>query len=216
MKQCLVIFLLFSIGASYAQIASTDSLKEYSSKPVTVYDRTYLNKYNNAKVLVLKVYPYALYAADKLDEIENNSESIKRRRKKNKFYRNSYKELKKDFKYVLLDMYTQEGIMLMKLVHRETGMTVYEIAEKYKGKKNAAIFNLMGKLWDQDVKIKFEPEGRDKIIEQVIQDIDNGLIEFDETVHITSKEEFKAENKKNREFKRRNKKELRKNKRDKK
>ena len=141
---------------------------------------------------------------------------MKRRRKKHKFFKNSYKQLKEDFKYVLLDFYTQEGIMLMKLTHRETGMTVYEISDKYKGKKAATVFLLMGKLWDQDVKIEYEPEGRDRIIEQVIIDIENGLIQFDSTVDITTKEEFKQKKKEKKDWKIANKKALRKKKRDKK
>ncbi len=88
-------------------------------------------------------------------------------------------------------MYQSEGRWLMKLVHRETGLTVYEIAEKYRGKQNADIFMLMGKLWSQDLSATFDSEGEDKIAEHVIRDIESGIIEFDATVEITTKEEYK-------------------------
>jgi hypothetical protein len=155
-----------------------DSLKMYESVPVPIYSSNYMNQYKKFKRIIVKVYPYALYAADVLYQLEADSESINKKRKKKKFYKKAYQNLKEDFRYAFLDLYTSEGRMLMKLVHRETGMSVFDIAEKYRGKKNAVLFNTMGKIWDQDVKIEFDPVGVDKIAEHVIQDIESGIIDF--------------------------------------
>lgn len=91
--------------------------------------------------------------------------------------------------------------MLMKLVHRETGLTVYQIAEAYRGKKNAEIFEMMGKLWDQDIKVTFDPAGKDKIAEHVIHDIQRGIVPFNNEVVILDKEQYKVEQEKDRERK---------------
>ncbi len=169
-----------------------DSLKEYESAAVSVYTDDYLKKYNRFKRIIVKVYPYALHAADVIDEIDQNAESINRRRKKNKFYRQSYHDLKEKFKYFILDLYTSEGQMLMKLIHRETGMTVYDISNKYRGRQKAEMFNLMAKIWDQDLHVKFEPDsGDDKIAETVIQDIQSGLIEFNDEIVTIDKLAYK-------------------------
>ena len=169
-----------------------DSLKEYESAAVSVYTDDYLKKYNRFKRIIVKVYPYALHAADVIDEIDQNAESINRRRKKNKFYRQSYHDLKEEFKYFILDLYTSEGQMLMKLIHRETGMTVYDISNKYRGRQKAEMFNLMAKIWDQDLHVKFEPDsGDDKIAETVIQDIQSGLIEFNDEIVTIDKPAYK-------------------------
>jgi len=85
--------------------------------------------------------------------------------------------------------------MLMKLVHRETGMSVFDIAEKYRGKKSAVLFNTMGKIWDQDVKIKFDASGVDKIAEHVIQDIESGIIDFKGNVVRIDKIQYKVNKK---------------------
>lgn len=204
MKNFLIISLLLFSGAIVAQ--ENKDIKQKDLKPVPVYSYGYMNAYNNAKKLVIKVYPYALYAADLVDQIDNNAESIKKRRQKNKYFKEAYKDLKEDFKFFILDLYTHEGIMLMKLIHRETGMTVYEIAEKYRGKKNAELFQLMGKLWDQDLKIEFDAKGKDKIVEHVIQDIQAGIIDFDDTVTIVDKQTYKENMKDYRDRKRENKK----------
>ncbi len=194
MRRLIIISLSFLLSiAVYGQIEllHPDSIKEYKTLTVPVYSKSYMNKYNRSKRLVLKVYPYALFAADLVDEIENNSAAIQKRRKQKKFYRRAYDDLKENFKYVILDMYTSEGRMLVKLVHRETGMTVFDIASKYRGKSKAKVFSLMGKLFDQDIKSTFKPNGEDKITEHVIQDIDAGIIKFDDTADMLKKDDYK-------------------------
>lgn len=202
MMKWMGIALVISSLNGFAQ--QVDSLKLKELKPVPVYDWGYMKAYQNTKKVILKVYPYALYAADFVDEMENNSANIEKRRKKNKYYKDAYKDLKEDFKFFILDLYTHEGVMLMKLIHRETGLTVYEIAEKYRGKQNAEMFQLMGKLWDQDLTVEFDAEGKDKIAEHVIRDIENGIIQFDDTVVIIDKETYKENMKEYRERKREN------------
>ncbi|MBK7129297.1 MAG: DUF4294 domain-containing protein [Crocinitomicaceae bacterium] len=178
-----------------------DSLKLYESEPVTVYTKDYMRQYNQAKRIIVKVYPYALYAADVLDEINNNLGSIEKRRKQNKFLKESYQNLKDEFKYAFYEMYTSEGVMLMKLIHRETGLTVYEIANQYRGKSNAEMFELMGKIWDQDIRVQFDPIGVDKIAEHVIRDIQSGLVPFNNEVVILTKDDYKVEQQKDHERK---------------
>src|SRR5690606_18714396 len=128
MKKLIFIFLaiLGLTGFSQTEVSSSDTLKHYTGNPVNVYTKDYMRMYNSAKRTIIKVYPYALYAADVIDEINNNSASIEKRRKLNNFYKDSYQNLQEEFKYVFYELYTSEGVMLMKLVHRETGMTVYE------------------------------------------------------------------------------------------
>lgn len=218
MKRFLIISFLFFGFTATAQFVGVpdqlDSLKMYESDPVPIYSKDYMRKYNHYKRLILKVYPYALYASDVLYQLEADSEELIKKRKKKKFYKSAYKELKTDFKYVFLELYTSEGRMLMKLVHRETGMTVYEIAETYRGKKNATVFNVMGKMWDQDVKIKWEPMGQDKVGEHVIQDIEAGTIQFNGDVVKIDKAQYKHNKREHKKRLRSNKKKRRQNKKD--
>lgn len=215
MKQILVLGLILCFNSSMAQFVAPsnhpDSLMEVESKPVPIYSKDYLKQYKRFKRIIVKVYPYALYASDVLYELEADSEEITKERKKKRFYKRAYQDLKEDFKYVFLDLYTSEGKMLMKLVHRETGMTVYDIAEKYRGKKSATLFSLMGKIWDQDVKIKYDPTGEDKIAEHVVQDIEAGIIPFKNNVVRVNKEQYKENQKEHRKRVRRNKKRIKEN-----
>lgn len=199
-------FSVASFGQLVNPIDQLDSLKMYESDPVPIYTKDYMRKYKHYKRLILKVYPYALYASDVLYQLEADSEEIIKKRKKKKFYKSAYKDLKMDFKFVFLELYTSEGQMLMKLVHRETGMTVYEIAESYRGKQNAAVFNVMGKMWDQDVRTKWDPTGKDVVGEHVIQDIESGKINFSSKVVRIDKTQYKKNKKQHKKRLRDNKK----------
>lgn len=118
-------------------------------------------EYNRLKPIVLKVYPYALSSADILDEMNNELSKIEKRRKRTKFCKRSYKTLKEEFKYVFMDMYVSEGQVLTKLVARETGMPIFEIVKKYRGTKDAAMFSLMGKMFDQNIKEQYDSKKRE-------------------------------------------------------
>jgi hypothetical protein len=196
-------FLVVLSGKIHAQTAD-DTLKNYTTGPVRVIP-DYKEQYEYAKRRILRVWPYALHAADMLDQIENDIASIERRRQVNKYCKHAYEDLKHEFKYAFLDMSRSEGVMLMKLVHRETGFTVYEISEKYQGKGDAEMFYLMGKIFDQDLKITYDPLGEDFIAEQVITDIQTGLVPFDDTVITFDKERYKEIQDEEREQKKRNK-----------
>ncbi len=196
MKTTLLFCILLLAGSAKSQTELEDSLKEYYGNEVTIHTKDYMATYNRLKKIIVKVYPYALYASDLIDEIDQNAESIQRRRKKNAFYKDSYKSLKEEFKYFLLDLYTSEGVMLMKLIHRETGMTVFDISSKYQSKQKAEVFNLMAKIWDQDLHATFDTTNQnDRIAEQVILDIQNGLIPFANEIVKVNKSDYQEKQK---------------------
>jgi hypothetical protein len=201
MKTILLPLILLFSSLTFAQ--TNDSIKTVLGKEVGVIDQQFLKQYRYYKPIVLKVYPYALYAADLLDKMNNDLESIEKRRQRNKFLKKSYKTLKTDFKYVLLDMYISEGQVLMKLIARETGMTVYEIIKKYKGYKDAAMFNLMGKLYEQNIKENYNPK-KEYVLEAILRDIELGKIQFNNKVETFHKEEFKEKKKATKEYTKKN------------
>jgi len=212
MKIILITVILCLSSYSFSQF--DDSLKTVLGNEVAVVDQQFLNDYRYYKPIVVKVYPYALYAADLLDKMNDNLESIEKRRKRNKFLKKSYKTLKTDFKYVLLDMYISEGKVLMKLISRETGMTVYDIIKQYKGRKDAAMFNLMGKMFEQNIKETYNPK-KEYVLEAILRDIQSGKIKFDNKVETIHKEEFKEKKKQTKEFVKKNKKKNRQRKKEK-
>ena len=70
----------------------------------------------------------------------------------------------------------------------------------------------MAKIWDQDLEAKFDPDVRnDKIAEQVIMDIQTGLIPFNDEVITIDRLTYKTKQKENRAWKGQNHKNIKEN-----
>lgn len=201
-----LIFFGFSLF-SFAQEADTliPKINELLEVRVT---KDYNRKYIKALKRVQRVYPLALYAAKKLNELEEQLKDTDSKHKQKRISKAEQKKLKDEFTYVIRDLYTEEGKLLMKLIHRETGLTVSEIIKKYRGELKAEFNEALAKIWEQDLNSKYDPEGDDWIVEAVIQDVKNGLVEIDQEPKILSREAYKENMKAYRERKRENSKAL--------
>lgn len=157
--------------------------------------RNYKSAYRTALRRVRKVYPLALHAAYIVDSLDAEIEKLDKKRLQKKVSREAHKELKGDFKFLLKDMYVSEGIVLSKLIYRETGMTVEEIITKYRNGTQASFYTAMASLFDQELSSKYDPDGEDFILECVIRDIESGKVKFDNTFQKLEKEEFKSRKK---------------------
>ena len=68
--------------------------------------------------------------------------------------------------------------MLIKLIDRETGQSSYELISQLKGSLNAFFSQGIARLFGHDLKDKYDPEGEDKTIEMIVNQIETGKISF--------------------------------------
>jgi len=158
-------------------------------------EKNFGSKYRIALNQLRRVYPLALQAKAYLLDFESDLANIDKKRKRRKYGKEAHKTLKDQFLYDIRDLYISEGILLMKLIHRETGTTVSEIVSKYRGNLHANIYEGMGKIWDQDLNIQYDPYGEDWITEVVIHDIIAKRIDFDWDIKPLNNAEFKVSQK---------------------
>ena len=128
------------------------------------------NAYYILKRRVLKVYPYALIAKKKLDEIKSNLENIPKRRKKKQYTKEVTKWVKEEYTDRLKSLTMNEGKILVKLIYRETNTTSYDIVKSYRGSFNAFFWQTMAKLWDNNLKTQYDPVNirEDMLIEHIL------------------------------------------------
>ena len=128
------------------------------------------NAYYILKRRVLKVYPYALIAKKKLDEIKLNLENIPKRRKKKQYTKEVTKWVKEEYTDRLKSLTMNEGKILVKLIYRETNTTSYDIVKSYRGSFNALFWQTMAKLWDNNLKTQYDPVNirEDMFIEHIL------------------------------------------------
>ena len=80
-----------------------------------------------------------------------------------------YKKLKKELTY-------SQGKLLIKLVDRECGQTSYEIVKAFFGPLRAGVYQTFAGLFGASLKKRYEPNGRDRLIERVVQQVEAGQL----------------------------------------
>jgi hypothetical protein len=157
-----------------------------------IIDPDFQNKYNATLRRMRRVYPLALEAARIVKELDAELAQVESKRKKRKITKVYSKELKESYLYAIKDLYIEEGVLLMKLVHRETNKTVAEIIASYRGKIKSEFYDQVGKIWKQDLDATYDPK-KEWITELIIRQITSNEISFDFTLKKTTREEYKKE-----------------------
>ena len=133
-------------------------------------DKNERTKYYTLKRRILKVYPYALTAKEKLISIQNGLDSIPKRRHKKRYTKEVAKWVKEEYADRLKNLTMSEGKILVKLIYRETNTTSYEIVKSYRGRFNAFFWQTMAKFWDNNLKTEYDPVNNreDMLIEHIL------------------------------------------------
>ncbi|HRG59538.1 MAG TPA: DUF4294 domain-containing protein [Bacteroidia bacterium] len=130
-------------------------------------------KYRRLVRDVKKAYPYAKIAGQRIKEY-NDLIADKKNRERKKLMKEAEKNLKAEFKKDLENLTVNQGKILMKLIDRETGNSSYDLVKEYRGKMTAFFWQSFAVIYDDDLnmKVRYDKEGDDKLIEEIIQMID--------------------------------------------
>ena len=128
-------------------------------------------KYYTVKRKTLKVYPYALLASERLQKLNSRLPLIKTRSQKKKYTKIVERFIEKEFSNELKKLTRSEGQILVKLVYRETGETVFDLVKRLRNGLRAFSYNSLGKLFDISIKTGYDPQKieEDAIIEDVLK-----------------------------------------------
>lgn len=119
----------------------------------------------------LKVYPYAKMAADRLTELNKRLSSIESRRQKRRYTKKIQKFIEKEFSAELKKLTRTEGQILIKLIHRQTGITAFNLIKELRNGWRAFWYNTTASMFDISLKREFHPESNkeDYHIEDILQ-----------------------------------------------
>ncbi len=191
MKYSLLIFCFVSLINGISQshdIEKKDSLLFGHYLPdleVTVSNADFVKKWNRTKFYVKSVYDYAKIASAMLTSYEDTLSKIDGRYAKKKYLSKCNKTLKKEFGNEIKEMSINRGIYLMKLIYRNTGLTAYDIIQKYRGGGTAFWFQTLCLISGQDLKRGYKPKDEDILIERAVGLIDSGKMIYYKRVPLT-------------------------------
>ncbi|MEI6764912.1 MAG: DUF4294 domain-containing protein [Bacteroidota bacterium] len=122
------------------------------------------------------VYPYARVVGVKVKEYNDIIEQTSSRKEKKQKMNVAEDELKSQFEADIKNLTDVQGVMLMKLIDRETGNSSYELIKEFKGGLMAVFYQSLGKLFGFNLKVTYDPGGEDKDIEQIVLMIESGQL----------------------------------------
>lgn len=120
---------------------------------------------------VHKAYPFAKLAADTLVQINKELDAIKSKRKRKRKIKKIQAYMEGEFSDQLKKLTRTEGRILIKLVHRQTGETMYELIKEYRSGWKAFWYNSTANLFRLSLKKEYMPEQEplDFIVEDILQ-----------------------------------------------
>lgn len=124
---------------------------------------------------VYKVYPYVLSTATYLDEIDSVYAIYGESTAFSNYKKIKEKQLIAKYKPIVQKMTYSQGKVIVLLINRESGRPCYDVIKELKGGFNAAVWQGVARLFDNNLKRTYQPMGRDRAIEDIVLDIQMGI-----------------------------------------
>ena len=161
-----------------------DTIPLYRFDPVYIFATpTFKNKreerrYGKLKRYVVKVYPYAKIAGEMLQDFDDTLATITSDYKRKKYIKSVEERLMNEFEGELKKLTIKQGIILVKLIDRETGNTSYDLVKELRGSFSAFIWQGLARLFGSNLKLEYDPNGEDSAIEDIVLRIESGQIPY--------------------------------------
>ena len=187
----ILFFIVLGISSSInaqnyvpAQVIDGDTIITYTLRPMIVSDKlAFKNKkryksYWKLRKKVVAVYPYAQKAKQLLYTYNVELGKIKSKHKRRVYLKKAEAELKKQFEDDIRNMTLSEGMILIKLIDRETSHTSYQLIKDLRGSVSAFFWQNIGRLFSVNLKAEYDPVNnkQDQLIELIVQQIESGYI----------------------------------------
>lgn len=171
-----------SITVTRAVVRENDTIPMVSLPEVRVYQRAdfeylYLKRrYRRLIRNVKKAYPYAMIAGKELRDLDLKLASMESETEKKEYIDQAEKEIMDRFEKEVMKLTISQGIILVKLIDRETGQTSYSVIKELKGSVTAFFWQGIARIFGNNLKAEYDPGGEDRVIEDIVRGIEAGFI----------------------------------------
>ena len=169
-------------GVTRGVIEGNDTIPMIELPEIRIYERSnyeylYLKrKYRRMIRNVKKAYPYAKIAGVRLKELDNQLAAMDNEKEKKAYIQQAEKEIMGQFEKEVKRLTMTQGIILVKLIDRETGRTSYEVIKDLRGGITAFFWQGIARIFGNNLKAEYDPDDKDRIIEDIVQGIEAGFI----------------------------------------
>ena len=123
-----------------------------------------------------KVYPYALVGRKMMAQVDSTiAADATKRSERTRYINDVEKELFRLFEQDIRHMTVTQGLVLMRLIDRECGMSAFTIIKTYENGLAANFWQLVARIFSQNLKTRYDPtKGEDAKIEELCKIWDSG------------------------------------------
>jgi hypothetical protein len=184
----LFFFLLFTAMGVNAQVTPKDTTKmgyvltendtilnDTIQLPELVVFKEKLDPEAKKQFLILqnrvyKTYPYAKLASERLTILNKGMAALHTSKEKKKYFKIVEDYLSNEFESKLKKLSRKQGQILVKLIHRQTGTTTYDLVKNLKSGWKAFWSNTAASMFDINLKTKYAPYdvNEDYLIETIL------------------------------------------------
>ncbi len=130
-----------------------------------------------------KVYPFAKLAAERLTVMTQRLKTIKSKRRRKIYTKRIQKYIEGEFSEKLKKLTRTEGQILVKLIHRQTGRTAFDLVKELRSGWRAFWYNTTAKMFNISLKEEYDPfkNKEDYLIEDILErSFQNDILERQE------------------------------------
>ena len=118
-----------------------------------------------------KVYPYAKLASERLTTMTERLKTIEKKRDRKIYTKRVQKYIEGEFSEKLKKLTHTEGQILVKLIHRQTGRTAFDLVKELRTGWRAFWYNTTASLFEISLKEEYSPFDvkEDYLIEDILE-----------------------------------------------
>lgn len=132
-----------------------------------------IRKFNRLRANVYTVLPYAKEAANNLKEINTALVNVPEDQQK-AWLKSKEKDLFGEYEDDIRNMNHSQGVVLIKLIDRECGVSTFSVISDVKNGTTAFFWNGIGRIFGYNLKDEYNPAVDDKDIEFIVRSIESG------------------------------------------
>ena len=125
---------------------------------------------------IKKAYPYAQIAGIRLKELDDHLLTLESEKERKEYINSAEKEIMNQFEKEVKRLTVKQGIILVKLIDRETGRTSYQVIKELKGGFTAFFWQGIARIFGNNLKTEYDPLHQDRIMEDIVLGIEAGFI----------------------------------------
>ena len=171
-----------SLNVTRAIVEGNDTTPWIELPEVIVYDKAdfdylyFKRRYRRLIRNVKKAYPYAKIAGKRLKDLDDHLVTISNEKEQKAYIDQAEKEIMGEFEKEVKKLTVSQGIILVKLIDRETGRTSYQVIKELKGGFTAFFWQGIARIFGNNLKSEYDPEDDDRVIEDIVLGIEAGFI----------------------------------------